>query len=217
MEPVEFLSSKTDHLAISRDDALMVGLGTIANGMLGGLTGLLGSLIWRHEPRIVEVIILMGTLAGGLGGLLHAIVIVGNRQMNNERSNSNDGSFYQVCLQVLSQAPCWCVIAASLAFWILSDLNDDINFSTVILTALAGTLLFASYAMLMSWISGSYLHLLILQNQVLVLAEKNGLYNPKSPLINNLPKEFHFVTEFNSSPIKPKQLVINIFEDNQLI
>jgi len=195
----------------------VLAFGTIANSAVGALTGLFGSLIWQHERRVAQAILLIGGLAGGIGGLLHAIVIVYGRQRDeigdaSDRDMNDD--FGRVFLRVFSQAPFWSVIGASIGFWMARDSACDLSFPIVIFTALAGTLAFSFYALLMCWLTGSYSHLLILQNQVLVLAEKLGIWNHSANLIQSPLPYNPLMPEFDSSPIKAKQMVIDITEQD---
>ncbi|OAV89116.1 hypothetical protein PTTG_28791 [Puccinia triticina 1-1 BBBD Race 1] len=191
-------------------------VGTIANSVVGALTGLLGSLIWQHDRRVAQIIVLIGGLAGGIGGLLHAIVTVNGRQKVERNATDRDyDDFGRVFLRVFSQAPFWSVIGASIGFWIANNATFDITFTIVILTALAGTLGFATYAMAMCWLTGSYLHLLILQNQVLVLAEKLDIWNGSDHQSFHSPMPYNpLMPEFESSPTRVKQMVIEIREQD---
>ncbi|PLW09395.1 hypothetical protein PCASD_22925 [Puccinia coronata f. sp. avenae] len=190
---------------------VVLAFGTMANSAIGALTGLFGSLIWQHDRRVAQIIMSIGGLAGGIGGLLHAIVIVNDRRkIDKNVIDQHNDDFVRVFTRVFSQAPCWSVIGASIGFWIAKKSSCDITFAILILTALAGTLGFACYAMLMCWLTGSYCHLLILQNQVLVLAEKMDIW--RDSRIQSQAPYNPLMPEFESSPTKAKQIAIDIKE-----
>ncbi|KAH9445182.1 hypothetical protein Pst134EA_031713 [Puccinia striiformis f. sp. tritici] len=114
---------------------------------------------------------LIGGLAGGIGGLLHAIFIVNggtgsctveNRNFKVETDRESDEDFGRVFVRVFSQAPFWSVIGASIRVLdyqkisivvhhlplhhqqpLLSADYSSIRCTIVIFTALAGTLGFA--------------------------------------------------------------------------
>lgn len=191
-------------------------LGTIANSIIGALTGLLGSLIWQHESYVIKGIVLIGGLAGGIGGLLHAIIIVHGRENVEENTvDADDDNFRQVFTRVFSQAPCWSAIGASIGFWIMKNTTDNIGFTRVVCTALSGTLAFAIYAVVMCWLTESPSHLLLLQNHVLVLAKNLGVWSCKR---SHSQKPYHpLMPEFDSSLEEMKQVVIELDEKSQLI
>jgi hypothetical protein len=197
----------------------VLAFGTIANSIVGALTGLLGSLIWQHDRRVAQMVVVIGGLAGGIGGLLHALVIANGKPHKGEgdASDRENEDFGRVFVRVFSQAPFWSVVGASIGFWIARNSSfHDITFTLVVFTALAGTLGFAIYAMAMCWLTGSYSHLLILQNQVVVLAEKLDInwndsanYSIQSPIPYN-----PLMPEFESLPRKAKQMVIDMKEQD---
>ncbi|KAA1077163.1 hypothetical protein PGT21_007294 [Puccinia graminis f. sp. tritici] len=199
----------------------VLAFGTIANSIVGALTGLLGSLIWQHDRRVVQMIVIIGGLAGGIGGLLHAIFIVNGKLLYTGEGDASDRGenedFGRVFVRVFSQAPFWSVIGASIGFGIARNSSlHDITFTLVIFTALAGTLGFAIYAMAMCWLTGSYSHLLILQNQVLVLAEKLEIWNDSDIQSVQSPIPYNpLMPEFESLPRKAKQMVIDMKEQDQ--
>ncbi|EGG03129.1 uncharacterized protein MELLADRAFT_109601 [Melampsora larici-populina 98AG31] len=155
-------------------------LGSIGNTIVGGLTGFIGSFCLQHHPLISISIIWIGALAGLIGGLLHAIMVFFTSYFFTTSTKPNQPkSLSQELLFILTQAPLWSTIGATISYTILvenplhfnhqASHQNHLSFWMVLLTALIGTFLIALYSIVMFWFTKSESHLWILQNGLVLL------------------------------------------------
>ncbi|KAI9615890.1 hypothetical protein H4Q26_011141 [Puccinia striiformis f. sp. tritici PST-130] len=166
-----------------------------------------GPLIWQHDRRVAEIIVLIGGLAGGIGGLLHAIFIVNggtgsctveNRNFKVETDRESDEDFGRVFVG-LQSGPFWSVIGASIGFWITKNFYSSSSSASSSSTTTASS----------DYSSITFTIVIFTALAVLVLAEKFqvwGLDSQFSPAQSSLTPYNPLMPEFESSPRKFKAI-----------
>ncbi|EGG12719.1 uncharacterized protein MELLADRAFT_101219 [Melampsora larici-populina 98AG31] len=92
-------------------------LGSIGNTIVGGLTSFIGSLCLQHHPLIAISIIWIGASAGLIVSLLHAVMVFFTSHFFTTSIKPNrPKSLSQELLLILTQAPLWSTIGATISY-----------------------------------------------------------------------------------------------------
>lgn len=184
-------------------------LGNLGNALLGGLIGLIGSLILRHHPSITITITWLGSLAGLIGGSLHAILFFITQNPSSKLSHPN--------LQSFTLLPCFLCLGSSSSYYILIGhhhhhpttlLPHPFNLISLILTLGLGTLTIFIYSTLISRLTTSDHHLLLLYNLIIILSSERFSFSNPSSLLTSHNQHHH-----HQDLIDPQLLTLSILSE----